>query len=114
MIRKLIPLIFLVSLAGCAAPGTPRSSDTSSSADSAMAQSDTSTSTTGSTCDADPVQSLLGKKASSSVVQDALSRSHSKIARVVKPHQVVTMEYNPGRLNLIVDDNDALTSIHCG
>ncbi|MCZ8441877.1 I78 family peptidase inhibitor [Achromobacter xylosoxidans] len=34
--------------------------------------------------------------------------------RILRPGQLVTMEYNDTRLNLIVDDKDVMTAIRCG
>jgi hypothetical protein len=111
MICKLISAVLLIGLAGCAAPGDSSSSDASSSgADTALSTS----SGPASTCDADPVQSLLGKQPTSALVEGARSRSHSSTARVLKPDQPVTMEYDPSRLNLIVNEKNILSSIHCG
>ena len=47
------------------------------------------------------------------VLEDLRSRS-SQTARMLRPGQLVTMEYNDTRLNLIVDDKDVMTAIRCG
>jgi hypothetical protein len=36
------------------------------------------------------------------------------MTRVLRPGEVMTMEYNPARLNLIVGKDDRLITIHCG
>jgi len=68
----------------------------------------------GKTCDAGALQSQIGQKASQSVMEDLRSRSGSTTARILRPGQLVTMEYNATRLNLIVDDKDVMTAIRCG
>jgi hypothetical protein len=71
-------------------------------------------STSGKSCDAGALQSLIGQKATPSVMEDMRTRSGSATARMLRPGQVVTMEYNNTRLNLIVDDKDVMTAIRCG
>ncbi len=128
MIRKLIPFLLVASLTACANTGAPRSSSTpaasSSSGTSSSADAGTSTyggSSYGSssmgggkTCDASSLQSQIGQKATQSVMEDLRTRSGSETARMLRPGQLVTMEYNATRLNLIVDDKDVMTAIRCG
>jgi hypothetical protein len=68
----------------------------------------------GKTCDATALQSQIGQQATPSVMEDLRTRSGSATARMLRPGQVVTMEYNATRLNLIVDDKDVMTAIRCG
>ena len=127
MIRKLIPFLLVASLAACANTGGSRpSSAPASSSSSASTSSSTGGgasygsssampgSTSGKTCDAGPLQSQIGQKATPSVMEDMRTRSGSATARLLRPGQVVTMEYNNTRLNLIVDDKDVMTAIRCG
>ncbi len=127
MIRKLIPFLLVASLAACANTGGTRTSSApaSSSSSASSTSSDGAGSSYGSssalpgggggkTCDADPLQSQIGQKATPSVMEDLRTRSGSATARMLRPGQVVTMEYNNTRLNLIVDDKDVMTAIRCG
>ncbi len=119
MIRKLIPFLLLAGLTACAPTGSQRSSSASSSGTSSSAAAESTSSysnptSSGKTCDAEPLQVLIGKKATPAVVEDARTRSNSTTARLLRPGQVVTMEYNNVRLNLIVDDKDVLQAIRCG
>lgn len=125
MIRKLIPFLLVASLAACANTGGSRtssapassSSDASSSIGAGTSYGSSSAmpgSTSGKTCDAGPLQSQIGQKATPSVMEDLRTRSGSTTARMLRPGQVVTMEYNNTRLNLIVDDKDVMTAIRCG
>jgi hypothetical protein len=34
--------------------------------------------------------------------------------RTLKPNQAVTLEFNGGRLNLVVDASDRVTAVRCG
>lgn len=65
-------------------------------------------------CDAAAAQSAVGQQATPEAVEQARKDAGAKIARVLKPGQVVTMEYNGGRLNLHVDAQNAITSATCG
>ncbi|CUI28764.1 Peptidase inhibitor I78 family [Achromobacter xylosoxidans] len=126
MIRKLIPVLLVATLSACANTGAPRSSSSSaaSSSSSSPATSDSSSGASyGSpstqagarkTCDASALQSQIGQKATQSVLEDLRTRSGAATARILRPGQLVTMEYNDTRLNLIVDDKDVMTAIRCG
>lgn len=129
MIRKLIPFLLVASLTACANTGTPGSSSApaASSSSSASSSSDGYGSSAGSsygsssalpasgkTCDAAALQSQIGQKATPSVMEDLRTRSGSTTARMLRPGELVTMEYNTTRLNLILDDKDVMTAIRCG
>ncbi|MCZ8393610.1 I78 family peptidase inhibitor [Achromobacter xylosoxidans] len=126
MIRKLIPVLLVATLSACANTGAPRSSSSSaaSSSSSSPAASDSSSgSSYGSpstqagarkACDASALQSQIGQKATQSVLEDLRTRSGAATTRILRPGQLVTMEYNDTRLNLIVDDKDVMTAIRCG
>lgn len=126
MIRKLIPVLLVATLSACANTGAPRSSSSSAASSSASSPA-TSDSSSGAlygspstqagarkTCDAAPLQSQIGQKATQSVLEDLRTRSGAATARILRPGQLVTMEYNDTRLNLIVDDKDVMTAIRCG
>ncbi|NYT66409.1 hypothetical protein H0A58_10585 [Alcaligenaceae bacterium] len=110
MNKPLISTLFcaLVTLAGCSS--TPIATSTNSSQDSAFNNNATSS----SLCNSDPVQSLLGKNPNPSVMAQAKQLSGAKQLRTLLPGQVMTMEYNPERLNILVDDADTITRINCG
>lgn len=133
MIRKLIPVLLVATLSACANTGAPRSSSSSAASSSASSPATsasspaTSDSSSGAsygspstqagarkTCDAAPLQSQIGQKATQSVLEDLRTRSGAATARILRPGQLVTMEYNDTRLNLIVDDKDVMTAIRCG
>ncbi|OZI29874.1 hypothetical protein CAL29_17385 [Bordetella genomosp. 10] len=65
-------------------------------------------------CDAQPVQNLIGKTLTNETTEQARTGSNSAKVRVLKPGQVMTMEYDPTRINLITDKNNALTALRCG
>lgn len=65
-------------------------------------------------CDADPAQQLVGQRYTEGLEQQARELSGSRTVRALRPRQVITMEYNPERINLRLDDNDTITSVGCG
>lgn len=65
-------------------------------------------------CDADAVQSLVGRNADAATVEQARSGAGADRARVLQPGQMVTMEYQAGRLNIDVDESGAITALRCG
>lgn len=149
MIRKLIPLVLVASLAACANTGrqassTDGDSTTSSTSSSSMDSSSGATGSgsyggsggssggsydgssygggggyspsfsSGQDCDAQPVQNLIGTKLTSSIEAQIRQASTSSKTRVLKPGEVMTMEYDPKRINLILDQQGALTALRCG
>jgi len=108
MITKLIPLALAAALAACTASGPrPQPQQQPSPAGGARPAP-------GSTCDAEPVQDLVGSKLTPQVTEQARARSGSTYTRVLRPGQVMTMEYNAERITLILDERDVITKLHCG
>ena len=67
-----------------------------------------------SACNAQGAQFAVGKTAGASVVEEARQRSGSYMARVLRPGQMVTMEFNAQRLNLDVNAAGVVTRVRCG
>ena len=65
-------------------------------------------------CDAAAAQGAVGKVATPALVEKARHDAGAETARVLKPRQVVTMEYLAERLNLYVDANNVVTRVTCG
>ena len=66
------------------------------------------------TCQAGPAEFAVGQVATPTVVAQAQRRAGAQRARVLRPGQVVTMEFDAGRLNLDVDAGDRVTRVRCG
>ncbi len=97
-------LACLVVLAGCAAaPGAP------STGTSPMPPPPP-----GTACNAQGAQFAIGKAPGASVVEEARQRSGSYMARVLRPNQAVTMEFNAQRLNLELDAAGVIRRVRCG
>ena len=106
MLMKMLPgaTVMLLALAGCAT--------NSSDLVSRPAGGDSSPSTT-QVCDADRVTGVVGQKVGPELVERARQQAGAETARALRPTDVITMEYNPQRLNLRVDEQDIVTSVNC-
>jgi hypothetical protein len=65
-------------------------------------------------CKAEPAQFAVGRNADAALENEARMRSGARTARVLKPNQAVTMEFNAERLNLTVDQAGRVTRVNCG
>ncbi|SOE47459.1 putative exported protein [plant metagenome] len=113
----LTPVALLVSagiLAGCAGRSDVSRPAAAEPAPSGSAAATTPPPAAGGECNADTVQDALGKTISDSLAATLRERSGSATGRTLRPGQVVTMEYNPQRLNILVDDAGVITAIRCG
>ncbi|CAN5658338.1 hypothetical protein BH23PSE2_BH23PSE2_05250 [soil metagenome] len=67
-----------------------------------------------SSCNADAARGAIGKTATAAVVEEARRAAGARIARTLKPGQMVTMEYHSSRLNIDVDERNVVTNVRCG
>lgn len=65
-------------------------------------------------CNTDAAQGAVGKVATAAVVEQARKDAGAQTARVLKPGQMVTMEYIEGRLNIHVDERNVIVRVACG
>lgn len=65
-------------------------------------------------CNAAPAQFAVGRNADAALENEARARAGAKTVRVLRPDQVVTMEFNAERLNLTVDNAGRVTRVNCG
>jgi entry exclusion lipoprotein TrbK len=65
-------------------------------------------------CDAEAVQHLVDQRITTELAEQAREQSGSAILRVVHPNQPVTMDYNPQRLTIDIDDDDSIIRLSCG
>ncbi len=99
------------ALTGCAshgpapaAPGSPAASAPSPSPASAMVVA----------CNAQPAQFAVGQNSTASIMESARVRAGAQMARILRPGQMVTKEFNAQRLNLQVDANGRILAVNCG
>jgi len=90
-------------LAGCSSTSTESTTDPV-----------TTTDTGHSRCEAKAAEFTLGKKASPELLEQARIRTGAQNARILKPDDMVTLEYRSDRLNLNTDNNLVITRISCG
>ncbi|WP_449432286.1 I78 family peptidase inhibitor [Pseudomonas putida] len=65
-------------------------------------------------CEASGADFAMGKQGSAELLEQARKASGSQIARILKPNDVVTLEYRSERLNLNVDERGVVTRVNCG
>jgi len=115
MIRKLLSLALVAGLAGCAA-GPQRTGDAARQPAASPGQPAQTAAPSGAPamCDAQPIQNMVGQPFSDSVSEAARQGSGSRSVRVLRAGEVMTMEYNASRLNIILDKSNAIEALRCG
>ncbi|AEA70054.1 MULTISPECIES: I78 family peptidase inhibitor [Pseudomonas] len=100
-LASLSTLLAAVVLSGC--------SSTSESTPEPVA-----TETGHSRCEAKGAEFAIGKQASPQLLEQARTRAGAQIARILKPNDMVTLEYRSDRLNLNTDANLVVNRVNCG
>ena len=65
-------------------------------------------------CNAQPAQFAVGQNSTASIMESARVRAGAQMARILRPGQMVTKEFNAQRLNLQVDANGRILAVNCG
>ncbi len=65
-------------------------------------------------CDASKATWAIGKAATADVVERIRVDTGSQVARVIRPGQAVTMDYSAARVNVNVNERDAINKLTCG
>lgn len=65
-------------------------------------------------CDAERARWAIGREASADVVEEVRGATQSQHVRVIHPGQAVTMDFRPDRVNIHVNERNAITSVTCG
>jgi hypothetical protein len=65
-------------------------------------------------CVAEPAAWAIGQAATAEVVERIRVDTRSRIARVLRPGQVVTMEFSAERVNVNVNERNAIIGVTCG
>lgn len=95
-------------LAGCSSTDKPEAPATPAASENASAAAPTGT------CSSEAVAALVGKNADTALVEEAKRQSGAEMARVLRPHQPITMDYNSRRLNIDVDELGVVKQFSCG
>lgn len=69
---------------------------------------------TAGTCNATAVQKLVGKQASPALLDQARIESGAATARLLRPGDIVTQEYDAQRLSLTADESLEIQRVTCG
>ena len=67
-----------------------------------------------SVCNAQAAQFAVGQNSTASVMESARVRSGAQMARILRPGQIITKEFDAQRLNLEVDGNGRIIAARCG
>ncbi|MBB3103484.1 I78 family peptidase inhibitor [Azomonas macrocytogenes] len=101
-----IGLLCLVTfVAGCSSTNSTNSSDTKQT---------TAASGKHDTCTAAAVEKLIGRTITVELADEARVQSGASLIQVMGPEDGLSMDYDPQRLNVDVDDNGKIQRINCG
>lgn len=92
--RNLIVVAGAVGLAGCATASTAPA--------------------TGGTCNDTGLSGYVGRPYSPALGSEMQRRSGSRILRVIRYNQVITMEFSAERLTVSLDQQEKIASARCG
>jgi hypothetical protein len=65
-------------------------------------------------CDASVVQQARGERLSMERVEQLQQQAGASLVRVLAPNEMATMEHNPQRLNIDIDDAEIIERLSCG
>ena len=65
-------------------------------------------------CNAAAAQFVVGRQADAQLQAQAQASAGARVVRVLRPGDMVTMEFNAQRLNLDVDAAGKVTAVRCG
>lgn len=103
-IKRALPIAMAsiaVVLTGCQSTSTATPSNSSA------------TQSTGR-CNSDAVANLIGQTVTPEILERAREQSGATSARILRPDDIVTMEYNSQRLNIYTDKRMKIERIGCG
>lgn len=120
MIRTAIPALLLtLSLAACSAPEADEQTaaveqSQAAASEAAAAPEEPAPAELAGSCDDTQAQWIIGKAPTEKDIEQARTDSKSDAVRSLKPGDAATMDFNPNRLNIILDDKGVATSANCG
>ncbi len=118
MSRLVPPVVFLaVVLAACSAAEPDEqtlAAEQARAAAQAAAEAETAEPVIEGGCDDTQAQWTVGKAVTEAEVEQARLDAGAEAVRTIKPDQMVTMDFNPDRLNLDMDEAGTVTAARCG
>lgn len=105
---KTLIALAVVAVSGCSGYGTSTTGSQGTNAQGGAAPAPAAV------CNAQPAQSAVGQNSTASVMESARTKSGAQMARILRPGQMVTKEFDAQRLNLEVDGNGRILAVRCG
>ena len=65
-------------------------------------------------CDAERARWAIGREATPDIVEEIRAATQSRDVRVIHPGQAVTMDFSTVRVNIHVNERNAITGVTCG
>ena len=65
-------------------------------------------------CDAAPARTAIGQPATAELLERIRADSHAQVVRVLRPGEMVTMEFSAGRVDVRVDGGNVVLGVSCG
>lgn len=65
-------------------------------------------------CDAGKLHDLIGKPYETSQADTLRNKANARLIRVIRPGNVVTMDFRQDRLNVKLDASNRVTGLNCG
>ena len=65
-------------------------------------------------CSVDNLSGVLGQNASAELIEQVQLQANAKTLRVLAPGDAATMDYNPQRLNIDIDESEVIIRLTCG
>ena len=65
-------------------------------------------------CNVEQVHGVLGQTASSELIEQVQQQANAKTLRVLAPGDAATLDYNPQRLNIDIDESEVIIRLTCG
>lgn len=96
------------------ASASPTAASAAAAASSARPAATAGQGTVPATCNAQAVQDLLGQPGSPQLAEAARVRAQAQRVRLIAHDEMVTKEYDAGRLNLQMDAARRVVRIYCG
>ena len=66
------------------------------------------------TCNVDTIRGVLGQTANAKRIEQVQQQANANTLRVLAPGDAATMDYNPKRLNIDIDESEVIIRLSCG